>query len=92
MPTYTPVEIVNNFNDYADWEEEASVSRAKSFITWANRLLALPDEIRREQTTMGSDKSVILDLIKSARIFIANSADTSNQNGVSFFSVENFRG
>jgi len=39
MPAYTPNDIVDNFNDYADYEELGSVARAKSFITWAMRML-----------------------------------------------------
>lgn len=90
MPSYTPTEIIDNYNDYADYEEQASASRARAFITWANRLLALPEEVRRNSNAMVYDKAVVLSQIQAARAYVLGSEQSIGTN-VAFFSVENFR-
>lgn len=90
MPSYTPTEIIDNFSDYADYEEVGSVSRARAFITWANRLLALPEEVRRNQNAIVQDKAVILSQIQAARTYVLGN-EQSIGSSVAFFSVENFR-
>lgn len=90
MPTYSPTTIIDNFNDYADYEEVGSASRAKAFITWANRLLVLPEEVRRNSNALVHDKAVILSQIQAARAFVLGS-EPSIGSSVAFFSVENFR-
>jgi len=90
MPAYTPNDIIDNFNDYADYEEIGSVARAKSFITWAMRMLALPEETRRNQNALVYDKAVIESQLNAARNFVLANEQSSGSS-VAFFSVENFR-
>lgn len=87
---HTPQEIADGYNDFADYEEVGSIARAKSFITWANRLLALPEEIRRNNNQLMFDRAVILEQIKAARLWVS-AKERATGSSVSFFTLENFR-
>lgn len=91
---YTLATIEENLSEYADFEETESLSRAKSFVTWAKRWLIQYPKNQEDQhsvLTMSPDKVNVL--LESAQRFVAeHAAANSNTNSrVRYFSVENFR-
>jgi hypothetical protein len=80
--------ILDNLNDYADYEEVGSVARAKSFITAAKRFLQLPST----QTDQGSSESYTPEMVRKelefARQYVrANQSATATTSSVRFLGV-----
>lgn len=81
--------------EYADFEEVASVSRARSFATAANRWLILRAESASNQSSsLSIGKNYVENMLKRARDYVAANADTGSggSGGVRFLGVGvNFR-
>lgn len=89
MAAATLETILDNLNDYSDYEEVASVSRAKSFITAAKRFLQLPNSQGDQGSSLGYDQASVRELLQHARAYVAANDTTSSTNaGVRFFSFE----
>ncbi len=94
MATYTLAAIEENLSDYADYEEQASISRARSFITWAKRwLIQQPQNQQDTGQALTMNPVQVQALLASAQRYVAeNATATSNLTApVRQFSVENFR-
>lgn len=94
MATYTQDEIEENLSDYADYEQLASVDRAKWFVVWARRWLIQFPANREDQHNVLTYSTVeVRRLLEAAQAYVAqNDQATSNANSsVRFFSFENFR-
>lgn len=89
MATQTVEEILDAINEYADYEEVASVSRAKSYVTACRRFLQLPSSQSYQGSSMGYTPQLIQAEMDVARRWIAAN-DTSSSNagaGVRFLSA-----
>lgn len=68
----TITEIESDLLDYADFEEVASVSRAKSFATAAKRWLILrADSAASQSQSMSIGKQYVENMLTRANAFIA---------------------
>jgi hypothetical protein len=64
--------------DYADFEEVASVARAKLFITAAKRWLVLPaDSASNPSSSMTIGKSFVESMMKRATEYVSANATTA---------------
>lgn len=89
MAAATLSEILDNLNDYSDYEELGSVTRAKSFITAAKRFLQLPNSQADQGSSMGYDHASVRELLQHARAYVAANDESSSTNaGVRFFSFQ----
>lgn len=71
----TLADIEADLLDYADFEEVASVSRARSFVTAANRWLILKAESASNQSSsMSISKQFVSDMLKRAQAFVAKNS------------------
>lgn len=77
MAAQTVDQILDALNDYSDWEETGSVSRANSYITAARRFLALPSSQSFQSSSMGMSPQFVSQQMDAARAFI-QTADTNN--------------
>jgi hypothetical protein len=80
--------------DYADFEEVASVARARLFITAAKRWLILrPESASNEGSSLSMSKSVVMDMLKRAQDYVASNDGAGSSGGrVRFLGVgSNFR-
>ncbi len=81
--------------DYADFEEVASVSRARLFITAAKRWLILrADSASNQSSSMTIGKSFVENMLQRAQDYVASNAPSSSGGvgGVRFLGVgSNFR-
>lgn len=87
-------DIESDLLEYADFEEVASVSRAKSFITAANRWLILRAESASNQSSsLSIGKNYVESMLKRARDYVAaNPSTTGAVSGVRFLGAgSNFR-
>jgi len=82
MAAATLAEILDDLNDYADYEEVASVARARSYITAARRFLQLPSSSSEQGSALGYTPAAIQSEIAVARAYIV-AYDTSNANNKS---------
>lgn len=88
-------DIESDLLEYADFEEVASVSRAKLFITAAKRWLILRAESASNQSSsLSIGKSFVESMLSRAQNYVsANSAPSAGGNGrVRFLSAQGFRG
>ena len=75
-------DIESDLIEYADFEEVASVSRAKSFITAAKRWLILRAESASNQSSSVSiGKNYVESMLKRAQDFVAANSATSGSGG-----------
>jgi hypothetical protein len=75
-------DIESDLLEYADFEEVASVSRAKSFITAANRWLILRAESASNQSSsLSIGKNYVESMLKRAQDFVAANPATSGAGG-----------
>jgi hypothetical protein len=93
MAAATLSEILDALNDYSDYEEVGSVSRARSFVTAARRWLQLPTSSSEQGSAMGYTPAAIQQEIATARAYIAaNDTSTAGNGAVRFLSArEGFR-
>jgi hypothetical protein len=87
-------DIETDLLEYADFEEVASVARAKSFITAAKRWLILRAESASNQSSsLSIGKNYVESMLKRAQDFVAaNNANSGSVGGVRFLGVgDNFR-
>ena len=87
-------DIETDLLTYSDFEEVASVSRAKSFITAAKRWLILRAESASNQSSsLSIGKNFVESMLKRATDFVAANPSASNVgSGVRFLGVgDNFR-
>ena len=93
MAAATLDEIVDALNDFSDYEEVGSVSRAKSYVTAARRFLQLPTSSSEQGSSLGYTPAMIQQEIALARAYIAaNDTATSSNGAVRFLSAsEGFR-
>lgn len=71
-------DIEDDVLTYADWEETASVSRARSFITAANRWCILKaDSASNQGSSLSINKTVVTQMLARAQSFVA-AADTAS--------------
>ena len=85
----TLADIEADLLDYADFEEVASVARARSFVTAANRWLILKAESASNQSSsMSISKQFVSDMLKRAQAFV--SANASSAGNVSFLQPGGF--
>ena len=79
--------------DYADFEEVASVTRAKSFVTAAKRWLILcADSSSNQGSSMSIGKAFVESMLKRAQDYIAATATASGASPrVRFLSAEGYR-
>ena len=71
-------DILDNLNDYSDYEEVGSVSRAKSFITAAKRFLQLPSSQSDQGSALGYTHDSIQKELQYARNYVRANADLSS--------------
>ena len=93
---YTLAEIESQLADLADFEEVNSVSRAKSFVTWARRwLIQYPRRQEDELSVLEMDPQSVRSLLAQAELFISQSppggSGSGGSAGVRYSSFENFR-
>jgi hypothetical protein len=82
-------DIESDLLEYADFEEVASVARAKSFITAAKRWLILrPTSASNQSSSLSMDTTKVESMLRRAQDFVA-----ANSNGAVRFlgAGENFR-
>lgn len=87
-------EVIDALLDNADFEESDSLTKARTFITAANRYFILTPANQADQgSSMAMGLTQIQALLNRATAFVKNSAATSVQNSsVRFLSVsEGFR-
>jgi len=88
MAAATLESILDDLNDYSNYEEVGSVARANSFITAARRFLALPSSSSEQGSSTGYTLEVIAEEIRVARAYVAaNATTTANNSRVTFLSV-----
>src|SRR5215207_8957877 len=91
----TLVEIENAYVDNASYEEDASVAKAKAFITAARiLLLKLPEESGTRESHLKLSKAEIAAQLEQARTWVAaNDTGDSGSSGprVTLGSFEAFR-
>lgn len=77
-------DIETDLLEYADFEEVASVSRARLFVTAAKRWLILRAESASNQSSsLSVGKSFVQDMLKRAQDYVAQNATTSSGAGSS---------
>jgi hypothetical protein len=81
MAAATLTEILESLNDYSDYEEVGSVSRARSYVTAARRFLQLPSSSSEQGSSLGYTPAAIQAEIATARAYIAANADDSSATG-----------
>jgi hypothetical protein len=89
MTTFDLEDIENDVLTYADWEEQGSVSRARSFITAANRWCILrADSASNQGSSLSTNKQWVMNMLARAQSFVA-AADTASasKSRVRFLSV-----
>lgn len=94
MTVPTLDEIYDTLLENADFEESASVSKAETFITAANRLfISSPQSQSSQGGSMSINTSAIQELLTRARLFVegAKSANSNTSSKVRFFSFGDFR-
>ena len=94
MPTPTIFTVEQALLDNADFEEVASVAKAKLFVTAAKRWLILnPASSSNQSSSLSFSIQQIESMMTSARDYIAANDSTNNAGGaVRFLSVtEGFR-
>jgi hypothetical protein len=80
--------IYDTLIDYADFEEVASVSRAKTFVTAAKRyLLAAPSNQSDQGSSMALSVAQIENILKRALDFISTNDTSTSASRVSFLSA-----
>ena len=87
-------DIESDLIEYADFEEVASVARAKSFITAAKRWLILRAESASNQSSsLSIGKNYVESMLKRAQDFVAANASIGGAvSGVRFLGAgSNFR-
>lgn len=73
-------QIQDDLSDYADYEELASVSRARTFITACIRFLQHATQQADQGTSLVYDAQSIRELLKHARAFVqANDTGTDGR-------------
>lgn len=89
MAAATLTEILDNLNDYSDYEEVGSVSRAKSWITAAKRFLSLPSSQSDQGSSLGYSPDMVRKELNYARAYVRanDTTQTSNSAQVRFFST-----
>lgn len=89
--TYT--EVIDALSDNADFEESGSLTKAKAFITAANRFFILVPEETRNQEGHSARMSVsaIQELLNRARAYVAAN-ETTNQASRVLHPGDFFRG
>lgn len=93
MATPTYDEIVTAYLDNADYEESASVSKCRSFITACRRLLLeLPKQSSHTGASVSLNPELIADEMRRAQSWLASADTTANPNGgVRHISLSRFR-
>lgn len=72
-------DIETDLLEYADFEEVASVSRARLFVTAAKRWLILRAESASNQSSsLSIGKSFVENLLKRAEAYVAANTETSS--------------
>ena len=91
---YTLAEIEAALEENADFEEAGSVSKAKAFVTAANRwLIRRPESASDQASSLTIGKSFVMSLRSRAIDYINANAANSATSRVRFFSVESgFKG
>jgi hypothetical protein len=80
MAAATLTQILDDLNDYADYEEVGSVARARSYVTAARRFLQLPSGSAEQGTSANYSPEMIENEIALARAFISANAQNSAQS------------
>lgn len=96
MAAATLEEILDALNDYSDYEEVDSLSRARSFVTAARRFLALPASSSEQSSSTSYSLADVAAQLRYAQSWIARkvaaTASTSASSSVRFLSTsEGFR-
>lgn len=87
MAAPTVNELLESLGDYADYEELASVARARSYLTACRRFLALPSSQSDQGSAMGYTPQVIAQELEFVRRWIAQNDTSSRSGGSSRFLV-----
>lgn len=94
MATYTLETVEADLLEYADFEQVASVSRAKLFITAASRWLILaPQSSSNQSSSLTFDTDAVKELRRRAQDYVTTQATTNSaSDSVRYLSVcEDFR-
>ena len=84
-------DIETDLLDYADFEEVSSVSRARSFITAANRWLILAaDSSASQSQSMTIGKSYVENLKKRAGSYVAANSSAGTGGSTRFLHLGSF--
>ncbi len=87
-------DIESDLLDYADFEEVASVQRAKLFITAAKRWLILrPDSASNQSSSLSVGKSFVETMLKRAQDYVAANQTLAGggRGSVRFLSAARYR-
>lgn len=89
MATFTIESVESDLLNYSDFEEVASVSRAKSFVTAANRWFILaPQSSSNQSSSLTFDTEAVKELRRRAQDYIgANESVNGASSSVNFLSV-----
>lgn len=74
--------ILDNLNDFSDYEEVGSISRAKSFITACRRFIALPSSQSDKGSSLGYDQANVLEMMRQAQVFVRAEASAASAGGI----------
>jgi len=92
MTTYTPESVREALLENADFEEVASLTKAKAFVTAANRWMLLnPESQSNLGSSMSMGKQQIENLLIRARDFVAANDTSANGSRVKFLGMSDFR-
>ncbi len=82
-------QILDALNAYSDFEEQESVSRAKSYITAARRFLALPSTQTDQGSSLGYSPDMVRKELEFARAYVRSNRTVASaaQSSVRFLSV-----
>jgi hypothetical protein len=86
-------DIESDLIEYADFEEVASVARAKLFITAAKRWLILrPTSASNQSSSLSMDTTKVESMLKRAQDFVAAGTPANGGGSVRFLGAgSNFR-
>lgn len=90
MATYTIATVESDLLEYADFEEVASVARARLFVTAAKRWMILrADSAASQSQSMTIGKAYVENMLIRAQDYVTANADTDSGaiGGVRFLGV-----
>jgi hypothetical protein len=75
-------DILDDLNDYSDYEELDSLARAKTFLTAARRFLQIPSSQSHNSASHAYNQASVQEMVRHARLFIAQKQSQAASGGV----------